>query len=167
MLLMPIVLLAIAGVSDGRTDQTRTPGAVGQDVIQASIKSLQDACVFSSDRQFMRRLAWVESQFGNDPNTFVNRVDGIWHLSQSDFNATVNYDKTIERNIFNNLGVNYSSLGFAKGSMMIPLYNAISTRYALAVKEKRYGRIPFPVNYQAPFWSQYYGDAAGRSPNVS
>ncbi|KAH7701585.1 Vitrin, partial [Aphelenchoides avenae] len=45
-------------------DRTTERRANGTDVVLASIQRLQDTCIFANDFQFLRRIAWHESQDG-------------------------------------------------------------------------------------------------------
>lgn len=54
--LLPTIALA--------RDRTTERGATGTDVVYASISRLQASCIFPTDYQFLRRIAWVESNDG-------------------------------------------------------------------------------------------------------
>lgn len=45
-------------------DRTTERRASGTDVVLASISKLQDTCIFANDFQFLRRIAWHETQDG-------------------------------------------------------------------------------------------------------
>lgn len=62
-------------------DDTLRPGAVGPGVADAVCARLEATCVFPDDKLFTRRLAFVESADGNDPNTFRDGYyGGIWQV---------------------------------------------------------------------------------------
>jgi hypothetical protein len=48
------------------SDQTTQSRAIGNDVVTACVRRIQNTCIFPNDHQFMRRVAYVESKFGRD-----------------------------------------------------------------------------------------------------
>jgi len=71
-------------VVDGSVDRTCQSGAAGSDVVDAVISLMEASCVFPEHRQFLRRLAYVESSDGNADNTYRAGYDGgIWQVDCS------------------------------------------------------------------------------------
>jgi hypothetical protein len=67
-------------------DQTQTPGAKGADIVETVISRLDASCIFPDDKLFMRRLSYVESYDGHDPNTFrPGYYGGIWQVTMNTF----------------------------------------------------------------------------------
>ena len=66
-------------------DLTIEEKAIGSDVVEAVIDIIDQSCVFSDDRQMLRRIAKVETDDGNAAETFeVNGQEyfgGIWRVS--------------------------------------------------------------------------------------
>lgn len=65
-------------------DQTKQPGAVGPEVVEAVVNLIRESCLFADDKRYLRRLAYVESQDGTAPNTYRFGYDGgIWQVYSS------------------------------------------------------------------------------------
>jgi len=74
------------------SDQTLESGAKGAGVVEATCSVIEASCVFSEDKLFMRRLAYVESTDGFNPDTFRSGYyGGIWQVSQSQFSLCLNH----------------------------------------------------------------------------
>lgn len=142
-----VLMIILLVASTYAYDATRTKGANGQDVVDASVTEVQDTCIFSNDRQFMRRLAYVETKFGTIPYA---KSDGIWQLNQSYFNVTLQskYQSTWQK-INNQLNVNYTSFNYANGDMSVPLYNAIATRFYFSITSDP---VPWTIADQANYY---------------
>jgi hypothetical protein len=64
-------------------DQTLKPGASGSKVVETVINRIEAACIFSEDKLFTRRLAFVESHDGQDPETYKKGYNGgIWKVNR-------------------------------------------------------------------------------------
>jgi len=64
-----IVLVQILSIFCAK-DATIEPKAAGRDVVDAVIFKLKRSEIFVEDRRLLVRIAYVESKFGNDPNTY-------------------------------------------------------------------------------------------------
>ena len=75
-------------------DLTIVPGTNGSAVVDACITKISD--VFADDQQMLRRVAYVETRYGNNPDTYSNASNdgGIWQLSRSKYDATKNTSDT-------------------------------------------------------------------------
>lgn len=63
-------------------DQTRQPGAIGAEVVDAVVNLIRDTCLFADDKRFLVRLAYVQSHDGHDSKTFrYGYHGGIWQVS--------------------------------------------------------------------------------------
>ena len=51
---------------------SQTPGDKGESVVKEVVAQLQ--AMFGDDHDFMYRIACVESNFGNHPNTYIVKV---------------------------------------------------------------------------------------------
>ena len=45
-------------------DSTTVKQAIGTDVVRATLRRIEDTCIFPQDFLFMRRVAWQESRDG-------------------------------------------------------------------------------------------------------
>jgi hypothetical protein len=62
-------------------DETIQPGSKGAGVVEAVLARISTSCIFSDDKLLMRRLAYVESTDGGDPDTFrPGYFGGIWQV---------------------------------------------------------------------------------------
>lgn len=79
-----LLALVCATVHLGGTedhDETLQPKASGSRVVEAVVDRIKSACIFSEDKLFIRRLAYVESHDGNDPRTYrEGNNGGIWQV---------------------------------------------------------------------------------------
>ena len=72
----------ITGISCLGVDRTREPNTSGEDVVKATLRQIQESNIFPNDNSFLRRLAYVESKDGTDPDTYRNGYHGgIWQVS--------------------------------------------------------------------------------------
>lgn len=128
-------------------DATLIANQTGEDVVDASISRVQDTCIFTNDLQFMRRVAYVETTFGNDKET---NKGGIWQLTEAEFNQTLQTKYSSYWDKINSmLGMNYTELNYKNGDLFVPLYDAVSTRLYLNTTNDV---IPWTVEEQANFW---------------
>ena len=67
-----------------KRDGTLQPQASGSGITETTWERVRSKCIFSDDKLFMRRLAYVESQDGLDGKTFRPGYDGgIWQVKRS------------------------------------------------------------------------------------
>ena len=58
-----------------------TPNASGAGVVAAVVQKIQASNIFPDDKKFLCRVAWVESKYGTDPNTYRRGYHGgIWQV---------------------------------------------------------------------------------------
>ena len=78
-----IIIVAIVTMTSCQVyDTTVTPGAKGSGVVETVLDRLSIQCVFVDDKLLMRRIAYVESADGANPNTFRDSYyGGIWQVS--------------------------------------------------------------------------------------
>lgn len=75
------LLIVYAGVCRSCVDQTRQPGAIGSEVVDAVVNLIRESCLFADDKRFLVRLAYVQSNDGHDAKTFRNGYHGgIWQV---------------------------------------------------------------------------------------
>lgn len=79
--MLPLLLaLFVMGVT-AQVDLTLQPGASGPAVVEATIDRMQASCLFPDDKLLMRRLAYVLTSDGQDPNTYASGHNGgIWKV---------------------------------------------------------------------------------------
>ncbi|KAK7487973.1 hypothetical protein BaRGS_00020718 [Batillaria attramentaria] len=142
------------------SDSTVTPGAFGTDVVLAVINSLQSNCILSSDRLFLRRLAYVETRDGTDSATYRAGYDGgIWKIDRDMFTATSTCSSSYIRAtcdlIKQELGIDWTHVQWS--DLRKPLYSGLAAAlYTLLKTQGNENNIPAEVSQQASFWSQNF-----------
>ena len=77
--------------TDAVLDHISTGNATGTDVVLATITKIQDSAILSDDHGFFRRVAFVESRDGTDPDTFREGYNGgIWQVDERILRQTQN-----------------------------------------------------------------------------
>jgi hypothetical protein len=69
-ILLNLAWLCVLSLSSSAEDLTLEPRTRGQDVVEAVITKLDNSGIFGSDRRFLMRIAWVETKFGQDNDTY-------------------------------------------------------------------------------------------------
>ena len=68
-----------------------TPKGEGEGVVKDVVDTINGLGIFPNDHKFLCRVAWVESKYGKDPNTYRSGYyGGIWQVSGL---FQINYDK--------------------------------------------------------------------------
>jgi len=61
----------------------------GKDVSEASVRKIQRSGIFTDDQSFLRRTAYVETQFGDHSKTYrTGYFGGIWQVDENKFLLT-------------------------------------------------------------------------------
>ena len=157
------VAIHLAAASCVSVDQTLVPGTNGSAVVDVCIAKVSD--VFVDDDQLMlRRIAYVETGYGNDPDTYsdISNDGGIWQLSRDKYNATKNTaDSTLNsliQKIQENFGIDWVSTQWS--DLRKPFYSALAARLYLQVIT---ASIPLSsdVDGQATYWVTHYTTSGG------
>ena len=78
--ILALSLLAFITMAQ-KHDATLEKFAKGSAVVIAVCQLIENSCIFPDDKLFCRRLAYVESLDGNDPDTFRPQYNGgIWQV---------------------------------------------------------------------------------------
>ena len=135
---------------------TRQRQTSGTDVVKAVIEEVE--AVFGSGNHFLRRIAFVESRDGTDPNTYrPGYHGGIWQVDEQIFlhtqsTLTIFMDKHEE--IKKCFGINWLDVQW--NDLRTPLYSGLAARLSLCVGPQP---IPCTIVEQAIFWKKYYNIA--------
>ena len=167
-MLATIVAIAVtvhvaAATCSASVDLTLVPGTNGSAVVDICITRIS-AVFTTDDHQMLRRIAYVETRYGNNPNTYsdANNDGGIWQLSESKYDATKDTsDATLNslvQNIYNEFGINWTSTQWS--DLRKPLYSALAARLYLQVISVS---IPLSsdISGQAMYWITYYTTSGG------
>ena len=162
------VLLRIASTQG--QDLTVQAGANGSSVVTACVSRIQQSGIFTSDNEFLRRIAYVETNDGSDADTYRDGYDGgIWAVSQDLFQSTQN---TASYSVLTNLhlqiqtsfSIQWSAVQW--NDLRKPLYSALAARlYFYTVSTS----IPISsyVQSQATYWASYYNTLGSTSEFVT
>ena len=81
-----MLLVTYINYVDCQQDLTRQPGTSGTEVTTTTVNLIEQSGIFNPSNEFLRRIAWVESKDGTDPNTYRNGYDGgIWQVIKDDW----------------------------------------------------------------------------------
>ena len=121
------------------------------------VECIDNSSIFPSDNGFLRRIAWVESKFGNDRGTY--RTDyhgGIWQVDEIGFDDTKNTaaHPSLARKyklIHDYFNIDWKEVTWE--DLRKPLYSGLAARLFLSnVKSK----IPTTLCGQAAYWKKHY-----------
>lgn len=143
-------------------DATLQPKANGVDVVRATIRKIHNSCIFPNDFGFLLRIALVESNFGQDSNTFRSDAasggKGIWQIDRIGFDDTKLVSSAILTKVKEKFNIDWASMTYESANMDVPLYNALTARLLLYRKP---AAIPPGVEAQAAYWKKYYNTNLG------
>lgn len=148
-------------------DVTRELETNGTIIVQDCIAVLDQSGIFEYDDQMLRRIAYAETQDGNDPSTYSNFNGGIWGLNETKYNETkTNAHKLAQLQkvmpeISRILGINW--LNTTWDDLRKPLYSAIAARLYMLILANYTIDIPLgsEVSDQGVYWSRYYTSSNG------
>ena len=141
-------------------DLTQIPESSGISVVLATVGLIRESGIFSDDRQLLRRIAWVESRDGTDPQTYRQGFHGgIWQVDliafQNTQNTTFGLGSTF-REIQRHFRIDWQSVQWE--DLHKPLFLALAACLILSnVTES----IPLAsdVAAQASYWRRYYNNS--------
>ena len=154
------------GIDGQGVDLTLASGASGSDVTRAVVSKIEASEIFPTDHRLLRRIAYVESKDGEDPNTYrEGYFGGIWQVDQVAFEDTqdtsshpalINKYAAIEKDF----GINWSQVAWEE--LQKPFFSGLAARLYLSNIPNT---IPLAgdIAGQAAYWKTYYntGEGAG------
>ena len=171
MLRVCIVLSVLLGIVQCQgQDLTTQPGTNGSAVVSACVTRVQQSGIFASDNEMLRRISYVETEFGNDEDTYRSGYHGgIWAVDEDLFNETKNTASystltSLHQSIDTTFSIEWSSVQWS--DLRKPLYSALAARlYFYTVSAS----IPISSNVQsqANYWETYYNTAGSTSTFVT
>lgn len=122
-LTLAVSLALLAHLTSGSVDLTRIAGTIGEDVVDATINQMKDSCIFQNDYLFLKRLAFVNSHYGTNPDTYRSQYDGgIWQVDLSHFQQTVG--TSLKNSINASFGIDWSTVAW--NDLRKPLFSGIA-----------------------------------------
>ena len=113
--------------------------------------------IFGDDKQFLRRVAFVESKDGTDSGTYRHGYDGgIWQVDRIGFADTQNTAShpnlpTKYKKIKDALGIDWTTAKWS--DLRVPLYSGLAARLLLLNIP---AAIPSDLAGQAAYWKDHY-----------
>ena len=156
------ILMIVCPVLVSSVDLTLVPDVGGTDVVVACLAKLSASQIFSKDdQQFMRRIAFVETNDGQDPRTYSDSSNngGIWQLSESKYQQTkTSSDAQFLQGITNIFGINWTSTSWT--DLRKPFFSALGARLYLEIRVGNQGSDQFifstDIQGQSEFWKTMY-----------
>ena len=138
--------------------------AYGTAVVDAVTRLVDSSSIFPHSKGLLRKIAWVESKFGRDKNTFRTGDDGvgIWQIDSIALQATK--DTTSHPNLKEKHDAIKKQFKIEWNSVTTidlhkPIYCGLAARLLLSnVKES----IPKEDDKQAAYWKKYYNTKEGK-----
>lgn len=154
---LQVVVLALVMMHvAGQVDRTRMEMATGSDVVENVVELVRSSCVLSQDNMLLRRLAYVESHDGTEPDTFrAGFYGGIWQIDQRTYETTKTspYLQGLRDDIQTHLGIHWASTQWR--NLLMPLYSGLAA--ALHISDVLRGAgYPTTVADQQSFWATRY-----------
>ncbi|OQV19252.1 putative Collagen alpha-3(VI) chain [Hypsibius exemplaris] len=156
------------------TDQTLLVEQKGPLVVQAAIEKITEQCIFKNDKQMLRVMALLESNYGKEANTFrKGYYGGIWQISERMFNYTQTSPQLshFSRQFLSAFNIDWQTVTWR--DLTKPFYSALAARLVIAAasaettsrniviadtEEKSIldGAIPWSASEQARVWMNAY-----------
>ncbi|KAL9657932.1 hypothetical protein ABK040_015987 [Willaertia magna] len=137
----------------------------GEQVVDSALDILQNKLQWlnSNTRLFMKRVALVESHYGNDPNTYRSGYyGGIWQVDNISFQDTQQPNshpalKAKFTELYDKLGIIWMERKWT--DCTTPLYSLLAARLNLFNIP---AAIPTSLADQAYYWKKFYNTNAGK-----
>ena len=136
-------------------------GANGTAVVLLSIAHIQQAAIFPDDNEMLRRIAYVETRDGADPDTYSEGNNGgIWAVSENAFIGTKDTSNALlalkHEQIAQQFRIKWKNVKFRE--LRQPFYSVLAARLVLFAAPRA---IPSntDVAAQARFWREYFNSA--------
>ncbi|CAG7826653.1 unnamed protein product, partial [Allacma fusca] len=134
-------------------DKTKEERGHGVEVVDSVIRKIRRSQVFRDDYDFLKRIAFLETNFGADVHTFRdNYFGGIWQVPESFLNITKS-DKLNElhKEIRSSFDIDWKSVQWT--DLTKPLHSAIAIRlYIQTISEN----IPQTISKQGLLYEKIY-----------
>ena len=136
-----IFLALIVHLISGTTDLTIVAGTIGEDVVDSVIDKIKDSCVFQNDYLFLKRLAYVNSHYGQNAHTYRSGYDGgIWQIDLLQYEET--QGTTCNDAINMTFGIDWSTSTWS--DLRKPLFSGVAMM--LLIEQRSSSRTDLPRN---------------------
>jgi len=160
-------LLLFTTIAFSRADAVEVDEAVleegsnGTAVVLLSVAHIQQAAIFPDDNEMLRRIAYVETRDGADPDTYSEGNNGgIWAVSENAFMDTKDTSNALlalkHEQIIQQFRIKWKNVKFRE--LRQPFYSALAARLVLFAAPRA---IPSSTDVaaQAQFWRENYNSA--------
>ncbi|XP_031625312.1 uncharacterized protein LOC116341994 [Contarinia nasturtii] len=162
MLLLNFALVLFFSLYAWAIDNTLVPEAKGEDVVCEVIKKIEKSSIFGGDEKMLRRIAYVESKFGTDQDTYRPGYNGgIWQIDRIGFDdamITGSHPKLDQlwKEIEKLLAKEKKDIKWE--NLRIPLFSGVFARIRLYLVAEA---LPASneLGAQAKYWKYYYNGA--------
>ena len=163
------ILIVVLTLPVDSVDLTVVVSATGTDVVLATVSRLESAQIFASDNRLLRRIAFVETDDGLQPEETSLDQGGIWRVDYARFQQTTTNASLAEKRA--DIAAAFPEVGDWGATvwedLSKPLWSALAARLVLFLAETSAatGEIPgaSDIEGQALFWRDVYnsdGDTA-------
>ena len=166
-----VALLTLAPLTSGQMDNVQRPNTSGCVIVQlvleriensipARLYSSNEANAVQSVKEFLMRIAAVESDYGRADHTYrENYHGGIWQVDEADFDGLLDQLSSIIQLYRGGLRIDLDT-ALSWEDLRKPLYSGIAAMLKLFQAEEQ---IPDfrNVTGQADFWIRYYRNNSG------
>ncbi|XP_078573554.1 uncharacterized protein LOC144860264 [Branchiostoma floridae x Branchiostoma japonicum] len=146
LLIVSVCLLVSVWADDTPVDLTLQAGEKGKDIVDACIGRINLAQIFEDDAGMLRRIAWVETQFGEAEGASTC----IWGVTPEMY-ETVSPSQSIKDAILVELGIDWNEVDVS--DLEKPLYCALAARILFADCQTD---LPLSLDLQADLWATCY-----------
>ena len=165
-LLHAALLFCADSQRDCRVDLTLEEGATGEDVVTTTVNKISDSGIFQDDYQFLRRMAYVETNFGE---TATSGSGGIWAVSEDVFRPVTQYIAKYPELIESSFGFKWNETVVIDNCLVdnicnrqkldVPLYSALTVMVYIEYIYR--DTIQDNIAQQAVLWkSRFHGSDA-------
>nr|KAG5705789.1 hypothetical protein BaRGS_027448 [Batillaria attramentaria] len=163
-----MVAMMVTSSKGQGVDNTVKEGARGAAVVDAVVDRIRSRCIFSDDRLFLRRAAYVTSRDGANTDTYRPGYNGgIWQIDETMFESTRTCPAVISSacNAINGtLGVKWTDVTWS--DLRKPLYSGVAAALYTLLQLNGQG-MPGNVTEQAEVWATMYGGQADTFTNAA
>ena len=133
-----------------KTDKTMIDQAKGKDVVEAVAYKIMKSGIFPDDHGLLQRMAFVETLFGEEPDTFTAKKN-IWFMSSAGVDVTKNAIlNPLYTKIKQQFGIEWSQIVFANLSK--PLIAGIAVSLYLSLHQP----VPLYLEDQAKYYKRFW-----------
>ncbi|XP_005103717.2 uncharacterized protein LOC101861750 [Aplysia californica] len=145
-----LLLLSVVSMATSQAvDFTRLPEATGESVVRATVSQIRESCAFQNDYLYLKRLAFVSSEYGEASGSFRPGFHGgIWQISREDYKLTLYMDSTFYDLIRKKLNIEWRKTKWS--DLRKPIYSGIAAMLTL----ERLSPIPRNAKGQAKFFQK-------------